>query len=159
MLSRFAITNPKSCQDIPNSPWDYGMSSGLPCPTRYITVPLSFPSQSPLGTVGCSQDTCVPLDNHKLPLGLWEMSSGLPFPTRYNMVPLSFPSELGWWDVFRTLVSHGCNVLVPILVLSQDGQSIMGHWGGMVWFVHPSTIPGKSEYLVMAMYSTTYILC
>ena len=37
-------------------------------------------------------------------------------------------------------------MLVPIHVLSWDGQSIMGQQGGMVWFVHPSAILGKSEY-------------
>ena len=45
---------------IPKSPWDYGMSSGLPCPTRNVTVPLSFPS-SLLGTMGCPRNSCVPM--------------------------------------------------------------------------------------------------
>ena len=35
---------------------------------------------------------------------------------------------------------------VPIHVLSQDGQSIMSPQGGMVWFVHPGAILGRSEY-------------
>ena len=35
---------------------------------------------------------------------------------------------------------------VPIHVLSQDGQSIMGLQGGMVWFVHPGSTLGWSEY-------------
>ena len=120
-----------SCQDIPNSAWDYGMSSELPCPTRYTIVPLSFPSQNLLGTVGCPQGTCVLLDNHKVPLGLWEMSSGFPFPTRCNMVPLCFPSKLGLWDVLRTLVSHRCNVLVPIHVLSRVSWVSKVGWCGL----------------------------
>ena len=37
-------------------------------------------------------------------------------------------------------------MLVPIHVLSQDGQSIMGQQGGMVWFAHPGAILGRSEY-------------
>ena len=45
---------------IPLSQGDCGMSSGLPCPSTDITVPLSFPSQSPKGTAGCPQDSHVP---------------------------------------------------------------------------------------------------
>ena len=44
----------------------------------------------------------------------------------------------GSWD---TLTGGGA---VPIHVLSQDGQSIMGPQGGMVWFVHPDAILGRS---------------
>ena len=35
---------------------------------------------------------------------------------------------------------------MPIHVLSQDGQSIIGLQGGMVWFVHHIAILGRSEY-------------
>ena len=64
------------------------MSSGLLCPNRYITVPLSFLSQSPLGTIGCPRDSAVPPDTSQ------------PHCPSHAKVPL------GIWDVLRTLVSH-----------------------------------------------------
>ena len=101
VLSRLAITIPKSCLDVPKFPWDSGMSSGLHCPTRYITVPLSFLSQSPLGTLGCPQGfpcptryITVPLPFlSQSPLGTLGCPQGFPCPTRYITVPLSFPSQ------------------------------------------------------------------
>ena len=66
---------------IPKSPWDFGMSLEFPCLTRYNIVSLSFPSQSPLETVGCPRDSCVPpatshshcSSNPRVPRGLWDV--------------------------------------------------------------------------------------
>ena len=78
---------------IPLSQGDCGMSSGLPCPTTDITVPLSFPSHCPKGTAGCPQDSPVPpqtsqshCPSHpKVPRGLWDVLR--------TPVSLSFPSQ------------------------------------------------------------------
>ena len=84
---------------IPKTPWDCGMSQGLPCPNRDITVPLSFPSQSPKGTVGCPWDSRVPT---------WTSQSHY----------FSHPKVLrGLWDVPRTPVSqqrHRSPTVLPI---------------------------------------------
>ena len=60
VMSKFAITIPESCQDIPKSQGDHGKSLGFPCPTKATSVPLSFPSQSPKGTMGSPRDSHVP---------------------------------------------------------------------------------------------------
>ena len=86
---------------IPNSQGDCGMSSGLPCPSTDITVPLSFPSHCPKGTAGCPQDSPVPAETSQSPCpfpshcpkGTCGVSSGLPCPSRDITVPLSFPSQ------------------------------------------------------------------
>ena len=47
---------------IPKSQGDNGKSLGFPCPTKATTVPQSFPSQSPKGTMGShTKATTIPL--------------------------------------------------------------------------------------------------
>ena len=76
---------------IPKSPWDCGMSSGPRVPTEtsqsYCPSHPKVPSQSPLGTVGCPQDSRVPTKTSQS------------YCPSYSTVPR------GWWDVLRTMKS------------------------------------------------------
>ena len=72
----------------PKVPRGFGTSSGFPCPTKYISVPLSFPSQSPKGTIGCPQDSTFPPD------------------TSLSHCPSHPKVPLGQWDVLGIPLSH-----------------------------------------------------
>ena len=90
---------------VPKSQGDFGMSSGFPCPTRYITVPLSFLSQSPLGTLGCPRDFPVPPDTSqshcpscpKVPRGLRDVL-GISLSHQIHHSPTVLPVPKSPWD-------------------------------------------------------------
>ena len=151
VLSRFAITIPKSCQDIPQSPlglwdvlgtlvsqqrhhsptvlpipkspWDCGMSPGLLCPSGDITVPLSFPSQSHLGTMGCPRDSHALAETSQshcpshpnVPLGLWDVL-GIPMSYQRHHSPtvLPIPMSKGDCGMSLGLLRPSGDITVPL---------------------------------------------
>ena len=135
VLSRFAITIPKSCQDIPHSPWDYGMSSGFPCPRRDITVPLSFPSHCPKGTAGCPQDSHVPAQTSQshcpshptVPRGLRDvLRTPMSQHRHHSPTVLPIPKSQGDCGMSSGLPCPSTDITVP---LSFPSQSLKGTAG------------------------------
>ena len=135
VLSRLAITISKSCLDIPKSPWDFGMSSGLHCPTRYITVPLSFPSQSPKGTLGCPQDSTVPPDTSqshcpsrpKVPLGLWDvLRTPVSHERHHSPTVLPIPKSQGDFGMSSGFTCPTRYITVPLSFPSQSPKGTLG---------------------------------
>ena len=108
---------------IPKSQGDCGMSLGLPCPNRGITVPLSFPAQSPKGTVGCPRDSHVlpeTSQSHcpshpKVPLGLWDVL-GTPVSQQRHHRPTVLPIPKAPWDcgMFLGLLFPSRHITIPI---------------------------------------------
>ena len=120
---------------IPKSSWDYGMSSGLPCPSRDITVPLSFPSQSPLGTMGCPRDSHALAETSQshcpshpnVPFGLWDVL-GTPMSQQRHHSPTVLPIPKSPWD-FGMSLGFPCptiDITVPLSFPSQCPKGTVG---------------------------------
>ena len=132
---------------IPKSQGDSGMSSGLSCPIRDITVPLSFPSQSPKGTVGFPRDSCVPSETSqshcpshpKVPRGLWDfLETPVSHQRHHSPTVLPIPKSRGDCGMSSGLSCPIRDITVPLSFLSQSPK-------GTVGFPRDSCVPSETS--------------